>query len=86
MNFLIFINKANILKRTVTLFKSVFNFYYDGFRSMTYGKRLWIIIIIKLFIMFAILKVFFFPDLLKKNFKTDKERSSYVLDLLTNPK
>ena len=34
--------------------------------------------------MFAILKVFFFPDLLKKNFKTDKERSNYVIDILTN--
>jgi hypothetical protein len=52
---------------------------------MTYGKKLWIIIIIKLFIMFAILKVFFFPDLLKKNFKTDKERGEYVLENLTNP-
>lgn len=39
-----------------------FDLYYDGFRNMTLGRTLWAIIIIKLFIMFAILKVFFFPN------------------------
>ena len=33
-----------------------FDLYYDGFRSMRLGKTLWTIILIKLFIMFAILK------------------------------
>jgi hypothetical protein len=42
-----------------------YDLYYDGFRSMTLGKTLWAVILIKLFIMFAILKVFFFPDFLK---------------------
>lgn len=65
----------------------IFRFYYEGFRSMTVGKTLWAIILIKLFIMFAILKVFFFPDILKKNFKTDADRSKYVIEQLTsNPK
>jgi len=40
----------------------VFHLYYDGFRNMTLGRTLWAIILIKLFIMFAILKVFFFPS------------------------
>lgn len=40
----------------------MFRFYVDGFRSMTVGKTLWAIILVKLFIMFAILKLFFFPD------------------------
>lgn len=39
-----------------------FDLYYDGFRNMTLGRTLWTIILIKLFIMFAILKVFFFPN------------------------
>lgn len=43
----------------------VFDLYYDGFRNMTLGKTLWAIILIKLFIIFAILKVFFFPNFLK---------------------
>jgi hypothetical protein len=62
---------------------SVFSFYYDGFRSMTVGKRLWIIILIKLFIMFAILKLFFVPDFLKSRFTNDRERSDYVIEQLS---
>ncbi len=65
------------------IIKKVFYFYYDGFRSMTVGKRLWIIILIKLFIIFAIFKLFFFPDFLKTHFKTDQERSNYVIEQLT---
>jgi len=67
----------------VKLVKKVFFFYYDGFRSMTVGKKLWIIILIKLFIIFAILKLFFFPDFLKTHFKTDQQRSNYVIEQLT---
>ncbi len=59
-------------------------FYYDGFRTMSWwGNRVWIIILVKLFIMFLILKLFFFPDFLKTNFKSDDERSRYVLEQLT---
>lgn len=36
--------------------------------------------------MFAILKVFFFPNQLKENFKDDQQRSNHVLEQLTNPK
>jgi len=53
---------------------------------MTVGKTLWAIIIIKLFIMFFVLKLFFFPDLLKKNFKSDEERSNHVIEQLTKTK
>ena len=70
----------------VVWIRKVFQFYYDGFRSMTVGKRLWAIILIKLFVMFAILKIFFFPDLLKKNFNTDEERSRFVIEELTQTK
>lgn len=66
------------------MIKRIFRFYYDGFRSMTIGKTLWIIILIKLFVMFAVLKLFFFPNILKRNFKTDEERSNYVIEQLTN--
>ncbi|MBP1669188.1 MAG: hypothetical protein H6Q21_1554 [Bacteroidetes bacterium] len=66
-----------------SLIHRIFYFYYDGFRSMTVGKKLWVIILIKLFIIFIILKIFFFPDLLKKNFSSDKERGEYVLENLS---
>lgn len=68
----------------MTVLKRIFRFYYEGFKSMTIGKTLWIIILIKLFVMFAVLKIFFFPNILKRNFKTDEERSNYVIEQLTN--
>lgn len=61
----------------------VFDFYRDGFRRMTVGKTLWKIIIIKLLIMFAVLKLFFFPNFLKTNFETDQQRANYVLEQIT---
>lgn len=68
------------------ILKRIFIFYYDGFRQMKVGKTLWLIILIKLFILFAVLKLFFFPNFLKSNFKTDKERGDYVKEQLTAPK
>jgi len=47
-----------------------------------WGKKVWLVILIKLFIMFAVLRIFFFPDLLRKNFDTDEERGEHVLDEL----
>ncbi|MFA8301189.1 MAG: DUF4492 domain-containing protein [Hyphomicrobiales bacterium] len=66
------------------IFVRIFRFYYEGFRSMTVGKTLWLIILIKLAIMFLVLKLFFFPNVLKTKFDNDSDRSSYVLDRLTN--
>ncbi len=57
---------------------TVFRFYRDGFRSMTIGRTLWAIILIKLFIMFAIIRVFFFPDFLKTKTDSDQDKSEYV--------
>ncbi len=67
-------------------FRKIFFFYYDGFKSMTVGKKLWAIIFIKLFIMFVILKLFFFPDFLKTRFENDEQRGNYVMEQLTTPK
>lgn len=63
----------------------VYRFYRDGFRSMTVGKTLWKIILVKLFIMFAVLKLFFFPDFLATNFTTDEQRADYVTEQITKP-
>jgi hypothetical protein len=73
------------MKELYPLFNRLFYFYYDGFRNMTtWGRKVWIIIIIKLFIIFAILKLFFFPDFLQKKFSDDNQRSEYVLEQLIN--
>ncbi|MGL5786129.1 MAG: DUF4492 domain-containing protein [Bacteroidales bacterium] len=68
--------KSNIAVR-------IFRFYYEGFKAMTLGKTLWFIILLKLFIMFAILKVFFFPNFLNSRFDSDKDKSEYVGTQLT---
>lgn len=59
-------------------FKRVWDLYYDGFRNMTVGKSLWILILVKLFIFFVIIKWLFFPNILKKNYSTDEERAGAV--------
>ncbi len=65
------------------IIKNIYQFYYQGFKGMTVGKKLWAIILIKLAIMFLILKLFFFPNYLKTNFDTDQERSDHVIEQLT---
>lgn len=61
--------------------RKVIRFYVEGFREMTVGRTLWAIILIKLFILFAVLKVFFFPDLLAG--KSPSEKAGCVLENLT---
>jgi hypothetical protein len=69
----------------VSKLKAVFFFYYDGFRSMSsWGRQAWIVIVIKLFIIFILLRIFFFPDFLKVNFRNDSERSDYVRNQILN--
>jgi hypothetical protein len=65
------------------MIKKIINFYTQGFANMKVGKTLWVIIFIKLFVMFAIVKVLFFPNILKENFASDTQRSEYVLKHLT---
>ena len=75
----------NFMRKGSTILTKLFRFYYEGFSNLSgWGRNVWIIIIIKLFIMFAILKLFFFPDFLGKRFDNDKERSDYVMEQLIN--
>ncbi len=60
------------------LWSRVFHLYYDGFRSMTVGKTLWLIIGIKLFIFFVIIKMIFFPDFLNSKCDSEEEKTEYV--------
>ncbi len=68
--------KENILTK-------ILNFYIDGFKSMKLGKKLWAIVAIKLFVLLVIIKLLFFPNILKEKFNSDKERSEYILNQLT---
>jgi Na+/H+ antiporter NhaD/arsenite permease-like protein len=63
--------------------KNIILFYYQGFKNMTVGKTLWVIILVKLFILFAIFRIFFFKDFLESNFNSDRERSNHVIEEIT---
>lgn len=55
-----------------------FTMFRDGFKSMTLGRTLWILVIIKLCIMFLILRPIFFPNFLNSKFKDSESKSDYV--------
>ena len=59
------------------VFLKIWDLYYDGFRNMTLGKVLWIIILAKLFIMFFVLKIFFFPGYLR-DLPDDNAKGEFV--------
>ena len=69
-------NRKNVLYR-------IYDLYVDGFRSMTLGRTLWAIILIKLFIIFVILKLFFFPNFIKEH-ASEGEESEFVATQIFN--
>ena len=62
--------------------KRIVQFYIDGFRRMSIGRSLWLLIIIKLAVIFLVLKLFFFPDVLG-SLSSDDERAEAVRQTLT---
>lgn len=62
-----------VLKQKI---KSIATFYIEGFKSMTWGKELWFLIILKLVILFLVLRLFFFKPVLAG--KTTEQKSSFV--------
>jgi len=65
------------------LLRRIVTFYLDGFRSMKLGRTLWAIILIKLLILFCVIKLFFFSDYLHDNFNNDMDRANHVFTQLT---
>lgn len=66
------------------LLKKIYFFYADGFKNMSRsGKRLWLIIILKLLIMFGIFKIFFFKNYLNERYDTEAEKIEHISDELT---
>jgi len=64
------------------VFARIFNFYLEGFKQMTLGKTLWAIILIKLFIMFFILRLFFFPNILSKKGSEENKQEFVANELI----
>lgn len=81
--------QANALTSTATarpnVFKRIWLFYFNGFRGMSRtGRTLWLIILVKLFVMFAILRLFLFPNFLKQQADTPEGKAGYVQEQLVN--
>ncbi len=60
------------------LITRIWRFYRDGFREMTTGKSLWALKIVKLVLKFVIMKLLFFPNLLKRDYNDDDSRADAV--------
>lgn len=65
--------------------EKIVSFYLQGFRSMRLGRTLWTIILLKLLILFGVVKLFFFPNYLDTRFTTDDQKADYVLTELIQP-
>lgn len=64
---------------TITdIITEIWAFYKEGFKTMRLGRRLWLLIGVKLLIMFGILKLFLFPEVLTEHCRSDAERSDFV--------
>lgn len=61
----------------------VFNLYYDGFKNMTLGKTLWAIILVKLIVIFLVIKLFFLPDFLSSRAK-EGNKAAFVSEEIIN--
>ena len=73
--------------RKESFLSRAFYLYYDGFRSMTLGKTLWAVIIIKLIIIFVVLKLFFFPNYIGERTEKGGESDFVASELIerSNP-
>lgn len=69
------------MKKSSFLYK-VYDLYADGFRNMTLGKTLWAVILVKLFIMFVVLKLFFFPNFIKQHAQEGDEAEFVGTEML----
>lgn len=63
----------------------VFDFYISGFKKMRLGRTLWLVILIKLFIIFVLLKVFVYNKSIN-DLKTQNEKSDFVYKNLVGEK
>lgn len=60
------------------MLRAILDFYIQGFRSMTVGRQLWALIIIKLLFIFLVLRLMLMPDLLERDYPDDPSRAAAV--------
>ena len=74
--------KTDVKPMKQGLLSRIFHLYYDGFRTMTLGKTLWAVILIKLAIIFLVLKLFF-PNYINSNAKNG-DKAGFVSKEILN--
>ena len=67
-----------------SFFYRAYDLYRDGFRHMQLGKTLWLIILVKLFIVFVVLKLFFFLNFLSQHAEKGEEADFVATQILKN--
>ncbi len=75
--------KTDVKPMKQRLLSRIFHLYYDGFRTMTLGKTLWAVILIKLAIIFLVLKLFFFPNYINSNVKNGDKAGFVSKEILS---
>ncbi len=65
------------------MIKRIINFYYEGFTNMKTGKTLWLVVIVKLIVIFVVLKLFFMPDILSER-AGDGNEPDYIMQRLND--
>jgi hypothetical protein len=66
------------MKRRIS---AIFNFYVEGFRNMTWGRQLWWLILLKIILLFLVLRAFFFKPALAD--KSEEQKIEHVGNELT---
>ena len=67
------------MKRAVL---AVYNFYVEGFKNMTWGRQLWWLILLKVVLLFLVLRAFFFKPVLSG--KSEEQKIEHVSNELIN--
>ncbi|MCF0191262.1 MAG: DUF4492 domain-containing protein [Marinilabiliaceae bacterium] len=65
------------------LLRNIFRFYKEGFSGMTWGRSLWILIMVKLVFLFLIMRLFFFRPAMEG--LSEDEKVEVVVERLTAP-
>ena len=75
-------NKNLKSMRKDSLLYRAYDLYYDGFRHMTVGRTLWAVILVKLVIIFLVLKIFFFPNFIGQHAEEGEEADFVANELM----
>lgn len=71
------------MKSPLRALHAVWRLYADGFRGMTWGRTLWVLLLLKLFVFFVILRLLFFRPVLGG--MSEEQKSEAVGTRLAQP-